>query len=242
MVKLPYRKPPGSLSKGFTLIEMIAALAIVGIFMTLMMFHVVGLSNIWLQGSDDDFFDQHVDGVSLFISQAFEQAETNLDANLNNNGQNSSGATAGLSSEALPVRWAQPPGWFDMDLPLLHFRQEQAPALFVREGAHLPRIRAFLYFEQRQGLAILWYSDMEVEAPERVEDLNLTMLSPFVTRLEYAYYDSEDERWETTERPLTEENDAYILPHFLKLRFEHQGEIRERLVYIPQRIIEMPLF
>jgi prepilin-type N-terminal cleavage/methylation domain-containing protein len=236
------RKARSASSAGFTLIEMIASLAIVGIFMTLMMFHVVGLSNIWLQGSDDDFFDQHVDGVRLFLSQAFEQAETNLEANLNNNGDSGGSTPAGLSSEALPVHWAHPPGWFDMDPPLLHFRQEQAPALFVREGAHLPRIRAFLYFEQRQGLAILWYSDMEVEAPERVEDLNLTMLSPFVTRLEYAYYDSEDERWETTERPLSEEDDAYILPHFLKLHFEHQGETRERLVYIPQRLIEMPLF
>lgn len=219
--------------RGFTLIEMIASLAIVGIFLTLLAFHLVALSNIWLHGVDDDFFDQHVDGVRMFLSNAFDEAEARMQTGNNRNRP---------AAESLPVRWAKPPGWFDLDPPLLHFRQEQAPALFVREGAHLPRIRAYLHFEERQGLGILWYSEMEVEEPERVEDLFLTIISPFIEKIEYAYFDADDERWEVTERPKTAEDDEYILPHYIKLHFAHEGETRERLVYIPQRNTDIPLF
>lgn len=213
-------------TRGLTLIEIIVTIAILGGFMTLLSFHLVGLSNIWLQGADDDFFDQHVDGVTLFLNNAFASSEPPADGD-----------------QTGPVQWARPPAWSEADDPLLHFRHAEAPALFVQEGRPLPAIRAYLHFEERSGLSVIWYSELADEEPESTNDLLNTGLSTFVSKIEYAYYDRERERWELTERPLEEDNDEFILPHFLRLTFNHEahGE-RKRSVLIPQQAANVPMF
>lgn len=225
---------------GFTLFEMLASLAIIGLFLTLLSFHLVSLSSIWLSGNDDEFFDQHVDGVQLFLASVLDQSE-GLPANAlegSQTGQTSASADASLA----PVRWSRPPHWSNLDAPLLGFSQTEAPALFVREGQHLPAIHAWLYFDEREGLSILWHSELEAEPPERVEDLFLTPVSRFITRMEYAYYDAENERWEIDTRPQTTGDGTHVLPHFLRFTFEHQGESSQRMVFIPQEITQVPLF
>lgn len=224
---------------GFTLLEMIASLAIIGLFLTLLSFHLVALSNIWLSGSDDEFFDQHVDGVQLFLANSLEHSYGVAEgANEDAEGEN----TAAVAPELAPVRWTRPPHWSAVDPPLLQFSLAEAPALFVREGQHLPAIDAWLFFDDREGLFILWHSELEAEPPERVQDLYLTTVSPFITRIDYAYYDRDQDRWEIDDRPQTTADGTHILPHFLRFTFEHQNETRERLVYIPQQTSLVPRF
>lgn len=231
---------PGPRREGFTLFEMLVSLAIVGLFLTLLSFHLVSLSSIWMSGNDDEFFDQHVDGVQLFISSILDQSEGLAADSLEGNGN---GETSGSADASLaPVRWSRPPHWSNLDAPLLGFSQTEAPALFVREGQHLPAIRAWLYFDEREGLSILWHSELEAEPPERVEDLFLTPVSRFISSVEYAYYDAENERWEMDTRPETSTDGTHILPHFLRLTFEYQGEIRHRMIHIPQETTQVPLF
>ncbi|MEY3001305.1 MAG: hypothetical protein RL648_1519 [Verrucomicrobiota bacterium] len=216
---------------GLTLIEMIATLAILGTFMTLLSFHLVALSNLWLNRSDDDFFAQHVDGVTLFLSKAFEASET-------------FNATSTASTEQnQPVEWARPPGWSELDDPLLHFRQAEAPALFVREGSSLPAIMAFLHFEEDTGLSALWFSLFDEEEIDDLNDLMRTPISPYVSKIEYAYYDLERDEWELTDDPEENDEDAFILPNYLRLTFTHPdfGE-RQKAVFIPAKSMELPLF
>jgi prepilin-type N-terminal cleavage/methylation domain-containing protein len=221
--------PIAQRTRGLTLVEMIVTLAILGTFMTLLSFHLVGLSNLWLNRSDGDFFDQHVDGVVLFLNKALEASEY---------ARESSG-TAG----SLPVEWARPPGWSEFDDPLLHFRQAEAPALFVRQGQSLPAILAYLHFEDRFGLSVLWYSELDDAEIDQVNDLLRTPVSSFVSALEYAYYDFDDDRWEITRDPVEELDKSFVLPDYLRLTFTHpeQGE-RVRSVFIPRRSLEVPLF
>lgn len=210
----------------FTLIEMVVTLAIMGTFLTLLSFHLVGLSNIWLNRSDDDAFEQHVEGVTLFLRKALEASE----------------ATPG--EEDLPVEWERPPGWSDLDDPLLHFRQREAPALLVREGIRLPAVHAFLHFDRDTGLSIIWYSDFRAEEIEQTRDLLRTPLSSFVSAVHYAYYDREQDDWEILEDPEQENLDeAFQLPDYLRLTFSHpdKGD-RERFLFIPQRSPDLPLF
>ena len=230
---------PLSRRQGLTLIEMIVTLAILGTFLSLLSFHLVALSNLWLSRSDDDYFEQHVDGVTLFLDKALEASEAAV------------ASTAGGESDAggggggeLPVQWQRPPGWSDIDDPLLFFRQKEAPALLVREGRRLPAIEAYLHFEEDFGLSILWYSRLDAEEIEREEDLFRTPVSAFVTKIEYAYYEMEDDEWEREDDPLEEDNaDSFRLPDFLILTFTHpdEGE-RERFLAIPQRSPDLPLF
>lgn len=217
-------------SSGLTLIEMIATLAILGTFMTLLSFHLVALSNLWLNRSNDDFFEQHVDGVILFLNKAFEASETFSPPD-------------GETDQNHPVEWARPPGWSEMDDPLLHFRQAEAPALFVREGSSLPAIMAFLYFERDSGLSALWFSLFDEEEIDDINDLMRTSISPYVTTIEYAYYDMERDRWELTPDPEETDDDEFILPNYLRLTFSHPefGE-RQKSVFVPAKSTELPLF
>jgi len=216
----------------FSLIEMLAVIGMIAVFMTLLSFHLVGLSNIWLSRSDDDFFQQHVDGVTLFLANAIEAAE-GVDGK------------AGAASEgpSLPVEWARPPGFSDLDDPLLYFRQPEAPALFVREGTSLPDINCYLVFDEREGLSIMWYSNLEAEDVEDERDLRISPVSSFVTKFEYAYYEEDDDDWEITEDPLEGDDDAFVLPHFIRLTFSHPDEEDiQRSIYLPQRNNSVPLF
>jgi prepilin-type N-terminal cleavage/methylation domain-containing protein len=215
--------------KGFTLFEMLAVLAIMGVVMTMVSFHLVSLSNIWLNRTDGNFFDQHVEGVTLFLQNALEQSES------------VSGSLSG--ARKLPVQWARPPGFDEMDDPLLHFRLKETPALFVAEGIRLPDIQAYLLFH-REGLSILWYSSFTSEELEDTEDLRHTPISRFIAKIEYAYYDPEDDEWEITDEPEEDDNEAFILPQYLRLTFRYPPEDLEviRSIYIPQRTPDLPLF
>jgi len=221
-------KNPIHSRKGLTLVEMIVTIAILGTFMTLLAFHLVALSNLWINRSDDDHFEQHVDGVILFLSKAMDAAE---------------GASSGSAEARPPVEWARPPGWGEMDDPLLYFQQAEAPALFVREGERLPSIQAYLHFDDRDGLSILWYSALDAEDIEEVRDLRNTPISAFVKKMEYAYYDIERDEWEITEDPEEDDNGAFLLPDFLRFTFTHPEEgDRVRSVLVPHGSMEIPLF
>jgi prepilin-type N-terminal cleavage/methylation domain-containing protein len=213
---------------GITLVEMLVTLAIIGTFMTLLSFHLVGLSSLWINRSDDDFFEQHVDGVALFLNNAFEASE---------------GASGSDAEGGGPVEWARPPGWSDMDDPLLYFQQAEAPALFVREGQSLPAIQAYLHFDDREGLSVLWFSALDGEEIERTQDLRRTPVSSFVSRMDYAYYEIEDDEWEITEEPMEDDSGAFRLPDFIRLTFTHpeDGE-RLRSILVPHASTGIPLF
>jgi prepilin-type N-terminal cleavage/methylation domain-containing protein len=221
-------KNPKKHKTGLTLVEMIVTIAILGTFMTVLSFHLVGLSNLWLNRTDDDFFEQHVDGVILFLANALEASE---------------GASGGEGEARPPVEWARPPGWSEMDDPLLYFQQAEAPALFVREGQSLPSIQAYLHFDEREGLSILWYSVLDAEEVEAEKDLRRTPISSYVTGMDYAYYELEDDEWEITEDPMEDDDDNFRLPDFLRFTFTHpeEGE-RLRSVLIPHASTELPLF
>lgn len=214
--------------RGLTLIEMVISIALLGMFMTLLSFHLVGLSNLWLNRTDDDFFEQHVDGVCLFLTNVMEASES---------------ASFGENEQRQPVEWARPPGWSDMDDPLLYFQQNEAPALFVRKGQSLPAVQAYLHFEDGEGLSIIWYSALDAEDIEEERDLLRTRISSFVTEINYAYYELDDDEWEITDDPMENDDDEFRLPDFVRLTFTHpeEGE-RIRSILIPHGSLEIPLF
>lgn len=214
----------------FTLIEMVVSITLMGIFMAALSFHIVSMSNLWINRTDDDFFEQHVDGVVLFLTQVMEASETAT--SINESGEQSQ-----------PVEWARPPGWSDMDDPLLYFQQAEAPALLVVEGEPLPSIQAYLYFSEDEGLSILWYSALDGEDIEDISDLKRTRISHLVSDFDYAYYEAEDEEWEITEDPMEDDNDTFRLPDFIRLTFTHPEEgARLRSILIPHASMEIPLF
>ena len=150
-----------------------------------------------------------------------------------NNTESTSGSGLVRISED-PIDWSKPPGFANYQDPILHFKLRDTPPLLVQtENAPIIGVEAFLYFEDDEGLSLLWYTPLQ-EDSEDLDDLRRTPLSDLVTKVEYVYWDERFEKWESeTEPEEGEGDDQFILPRFLKLTFEYEGVIKERNLTIP---------
>lgn len=248
-------------TRGFTLIEVLLSLALAGLLITVLMMQAVSFTNVWHSFRDDDAFEDHADGVTAFLSQCFARASAAPETPSGNSlaqADPEAGDTVELNEEPLEetaepegeagdraerqlaaVIWDKPPGYSEFDEPLLAFRQADPPAVLVNAGAKLPSVQAYLYFREGDGLGLLWFSALsEVEDLDEVRN---TLLSPFVSKLEYAYYDREDEDWETSTEP-EQERGQYLMPDFIRLTFTREEEEFVRTVYVPQPNADVPLF
>jgi prepilin-type N-terminal cleavage/methylation domain-containing protein len=133
-----------------------------------------------------------------------------------------------------PVGWARPPGFADYKDPLLNFNLTKAPPLLVGlENAPLLGLDAYLYFDDNEGLSLLWYSILQEETDD-ISDLRRTTISPLVTDIHYIYWDESFEKWEEEDEPMEGDGaDQYILPRFIKLTFEYEDETQVRTFTIP---------
>lgn len=132
-----------------------------------------------------------------------------------------------------PVGWAKPPGFAGYEDPLINFKLKDTPPLLVNsDNAPVVGIDAYLYFKKDEGLSLLWYSILQEETGDE-SDLRRTAISPYVKAVNYIYWDERFERWEVEEEPLEGDDDAFILPRFIKLIFEHEGVTKERTITIP---------
>ena len=133
-----------------------------------------------------------------------------------------------------PIDWSKPPGFADYQDPLLHFGLRETPPLLVQtENAPIIGVEAFLHFEDKEGLSLLWYTPLQ-EDSEDLDDLRRTPISDLVTKVEYVYWDEGFEKWESETEPKEGEgDDSFILPRFLKLTFEYEGVTQERSLTIP---------
>ncbi|MFP4165942.1 MAG: type II secretion system protein J [Opitutales bacterium] len=133
-----------------------------------------------------------------------------------------------------PVSWERPPGFSESRDPFLSFILNKKPALLQKPGIpSFSGIACFLHFDRNEGLSLLWYAGLQEEA-ENPDDLHRTRLSSLVREIRYVYWDDRFERWETTERPERDETgEAFKVPRYLRLVFEHDGETTERTLAIP---------
>lgn len=155
------------------------------------------------------------------------------------NGGTGSSSGGGLVQRAEdPISWERIPGAGDYEDPLLSFSFNEPPPLLVAsEEAPLTSVSLFLHFDQEDGLSLLWYSNLQ-EDVEALNDLQRTLVSPLVSQVQYVYWDERFEKWETEDSPREDEgNDeasqSFLLPRFLHLTFEHDGEERQRTIPIP---------
>lgn len=250
-------------NRAFTLLEVILAIAITGFVLAAATSFVVSLSRIWIDREERHFFEDHVDGVTEFLNASFasagmeiafeednDESTTEVDEGtetappLEASNPTSDGETSENASEASnggliivseePIKWGTPPGFAEFRDPILNFKLTTPPPLLVNlDDAPTVGIDAFLYFEQDKGLSLLWYSLLQEDADD-TDDLKRTEISPLVTAIKYIYWDGDFEKWEVEDEPKEGEgNDEYLLPRFIKLIFEYQGETKERTLTIP---------
>ncbi|MFA5256811.1 MAG: prepilin-type N-terminal cleavage/methylation domain-containing protein [Opitutales bacterium] len=249
----------GRSTKGFTLMEMLLAVALAGLLLGATSFLIVGLTHIWTQRTDVDSFEEHADGVACFIQTALDDSGRRYQPRWTSP---SGGATEGESDAARTLNDASAAKseglWRNSGVNMskvdptdsiektkLHFHfYQMPPALGSQAPAGSPGVEAWLLFEKERGLAIVW-RDIWTVQPRLVMDekdlLRSSLISAFVVKLEYVYLDQDDRRWTTNEEPEPDIGEN-VLPDFIRLSFEDGSRATERMIRIPKGKLSMPLF
>ena len=261
-----------SRTDGFTLLEVILAVAVAGFVLSAATTFLVSISSIWAEREDRYFFEDHVDGVNEFLKASFTHAGFEIGSSSTGTGEEEQGSAGSgepvetdpdeppqlsvnvgetdgkpdqntgssnqsnglLQTAEAPISWKKTPGSAGFDDPLLSFKLNTAPPLLVGlNQSPFTKVEIYLHHDDNDGLSMLWFSNLQEEV-EDLSDLRRTQISPLVKELRYIYWDEDFEQWEETTDPKDGEgDDDYLLPRYLKLVFEYEGETKERVLAIP---------
>ena len=201
------------LRRGFSLLEMLVSLALLGILMVTLNTFLFSMSELWGGGRDKRLFDQHARAATALVRDAFEQA------------------TYGPSASGVALK--------DVDdgagttKPRLSFLLADAGRLADWPEAPLPDVDFNVFVEEGRGLVFQWQSRLEIEREKT--DKHETVISPFVTAIHYEYYDPELKEWKIEDEPVQEPTTAtWRKPARVHLVFE-RGSLRST------KVIDLPI-
>jgi prepilin-type N-terminal cleavage/methylation domain-containing protein len=198
---------------GFTLLEILVAMALVGLVMVGLNSFIFSMSELWGRNTDVRLFEQHVRNVTRFLENELRVAA------LPPEGRD--------QQPVLPKEVRDKNGMSDQ---LLTFELPAGSRLFNWPERPLPAVVCSLVVRDREGLVLLWHSRLEKrfqDGPPRE-----TVVSEFVTSMTYDYYDPDFKRWQT-ETTLRKEAGDPKPPQRLRLKFTYDKLVRETLVDLP---------
>jgi prepilin-type N-terminal cleavage/methylation domain-containing protein len=216
------RSPLSGLAKGFTLLELLLSLALVGFLLVAMNQFIFSMGELWGRGADVRLFDQHVRAVTRFLEQTLE-------------------------STAVPTaRGVQSLAVEDVKLPdgptatLLTFELPAGSRVLPWPEAPLPDVVCALGVRRDEGLVLYWHSRIEKHFAD--EPPRATALTPLVTGLSFDYYNPNFKTWQNFPTPQRDNNGQWQLPTRLRLRFTYDTMTRETVVTVPTAVQTLPLF
>lgn len=211
---------------GFTLIEVLLAVAMGAFILTAMTTFLFSMAELWGAGSNDRLFGKHARGVSRFLEQSFQTASSRY-------------AEDGAEP---PVFWFKWEGDGARNAEYLSFELERSPGALVWPIEPLPHVVCSLEFDAGEGLFLLWRSRLE----ESFEDdpPRRTLISPFVEEVTYHYIDYEEEnpQWEIETTPKQEADRSNILPQRVEFVFRFKDLEVKRQLMLPKAMEGTPVF
>ena len=200
------------LRRGFTLLEMLVSLALLGVLMVALNTFLFSMSELWGGGRDQRLFDQHARAATALVRNAFEQA------------------TLGPSASGVALK--------DVDdgagttKPRLCFLLADAGRLADWPEAPLPDVDFSVFVEEGRGLVFQWQSRLEIE--REMADKHETVISPFITALHYEYYDAELKEWKVEDEPVNDTGGTtWKKPTRIHLLFERGSLKATKVVNLP---------
>lgn len=186
---------------GFTLLEVLLAILLASGIMTAVLLLTVGLGDIWRGTTPVRNLEVHSRQVVDFLKRGFRRALP-------------------VETDRLTYIFLDhTSGQFNTSgTPLLTWEVREADGIIPWQDRSLPYVIYQLEVIEDVGLVLYWQSRLEVdfeEIPPRQ-----TLISAFVTDIEYHYYDSELELWEFEKQPRTNTERRYDIPQRIKLVFE----------------------
>jgi prepilin-type N-terminal cleavage/methylation domain-containing protein len=202
-------------SRGFTLLEVLLSLALVGLLLVALNTFVFSMGELWGRNSERRLFDQHVNAVTRFLQSEVRRAVLPPSARAN--------ATPVTASLVSPANGASE--------NLITYELPAGSRILPWPDRPLPEVVFSLQVRQHEGLYLLWQSRLEKEfgtAPPRE-----LLLTPFVTAMAYDYFDPTFKHW-TTEVAMTNgTNNQPQPPQRLHLTFTYGSLTRETTVPLP---------
>jgi prepilin-type N-terminal cleavage/methylation domain-containing protein len=201
--------------RGFSLIEVVLSMALVGLVLVGLNTFVFSMSELWGKNTDVRLFDQHVRAVTRFLQKEMNRA--------------SLPPAAAPNSTPVGVQPVTPSGGSQENL--ITYMQLTGGRILRWPGSVLPEVFCSLEVRRDKGLYMLWHSDLEnhfVDDPPRE-----TLVSPLITGLAYDYFDADFNKW-TTETALRSDASGNPLPpQRLRVTFTYQHMVRETVVMLP---------
>jgi prepilin-type N-terminal cleavage/methylation domain-containing protein len=209
---------------GFTLLEVLLSLALVGLLFAGLNTFIFSMGELWGRGGDVRLFDQHVNAVTRFVGQMFQEATLPPSAR--------AGSTPVAIQQITPQS-----GVADY---LITFDLPAGNRLLNWPDRPLPEVQCSLQSRPNDGLYLLWHSRLEARfADDPPREMRLT---PLLASLAYDYYDDTLKKWTTQTTLQTDSSGAQELPQRLRLQFLYGKLKRETTIPLPVTLQGLPNF
>jgi len=204
---------PRSVRSAFTLLEMLIALALMGFLMIALNTVVFSMGELWGRNTDQHLFDQHVNAVTHFLQDQFNEATFPPAARAN-----------ATPITPLPITPAT-----GMQDNLMTYELPGGSRFLNWPGHPLPEVVCSLQVRANDGLYLLWHSRLETNyltAPPRE-----TRITPLVTAIGYDYYNTTSKQWTTQTTVQLDSGGNPLAPNRVRLTFTY-GKLKPRTVSI----------
>jgi hypothetical protein len=181
-------------------------------------FFVFSMGELWGKGSERRLFEQHVRSVTRYVERELRVAAYPPAQAANK---------SAFSIDETKVNGALSENLISYDLL-------ESSRLLSWVDRPLPEVRCSLLVREGKGLFILYHSRLETkfddDAPREV------LVSPFITAISYAYYDSDLKRW-TTEKSFKKDNaNTWMVPQRIILTFKYKTLTQDILIAMPAAV------
>lgn len=222
-LSLPHRLLPGGNAsvapvstarpaRGFTLLEILLALALVSMIMIAMNTFVFSMGELWGKNTDSRLFERHARAVTRFLDHTLREASLPPAAVANS-------TPVGIL-EVKPQSGAPD--------KLLTFELLGGSRLFVWPDRPLPEVVCSLQLRQNDGLYLLWHSRLEKDFD--TDPARETLVTPLVTAMSYDYYDPQTNRWTNESLFKLDGQGNPMVPQRLRLKFSYLNMTRETVI------------
>jgi len=214
----------GGRKGGFTLLEILLALALVALLLVSMNTFVFSMGELWGQRTDLRLFDQHVRAVTRFLEHELRAAALPPAARPN--------------STPIALQEIRPQN--GLMEKMLTFELPAGSRLFTWPERPLPEVVCSFQVRPNEGLVLLWHSRLEKNFD--TDPPRETVITPLVTGLAYDYYDPDSNRWTTETALKMDPQGEPMTPQRLRLTFAYNKLKEVSVVTLPTPGEALPLF
>jgi prepilin-type N-terminal cleavage/methylation domain-containing protein len=209
--------------RGFTLLEILLALALVALLLVALNTFVFSMAELWGKRADVRLFDQHVRAVTRFLEHELRAAVLPPAARPN--------------STPIALQEVQPQN--GMMEKMVTFELPAGSRLFSWPERPLPEVVCSFQARQNEGLVVLWHSRLEKNFD--TDPPRETVVTPLVTGMSYDYYDADTTRWTNESTVKTDPQGQPMTPQRIRLKFAYGKMTRESVVSLPTPGEALPL-